>query len=61
MEYELHKHNSDSFAKTLLYSEIPSYYKWEKNQWVKRSSNAKRVISRIYAVSPSESELTRQK
>lgn len=52
--FELNK--TDEFARTLLYSEVPSHYKWFENQWKKRVLNSNNVISRIYSVSPSEIE-----
>ena len=27
----------DDFARTLLYADVPTYYKWERKMWVKRT------------------------
>jgi hypothetical protein len=47
----------DPYARNLLYREIPEHYCWKKGvkKWQRRK-NTRKVIGRIYTVSPSEGE-----
>jgi hypothetical protein len=48
----------DTFARTLLYREIPEHYRWEgkTRKWIrrKRADHAAKIIGRIHAASPTE-------
>ena len=50
--------SSDEFAGSLLYSEIPLHYTWNKisYRWEKRKRNSQKIISRIHNVGPTEFE-----
>lgn len=46
---------SDPQARVLTYPEIPFYYKWDSKRWQRRKQH-RRIISRMYNVSPLEKE-----
>ena len=47
--------SNDSFAKTLLYADVPLHYWWHDNNWKKRKNRAK-CLTRMFHVSPLDSE-----
>ncbi|XP_031332288.1 uncharacterized protein LOC116164849 isoform X2 [Photinus pyralis] len=49
----------DEFAHQYLYTETPLHYTWSNNGrcWQKRKQNSPKVVSRLYAVNPKNSEL----
>ncbi|XP_029639725.1 uncharacterized protein LOC115214832 [Octopus sinensis] len=56
----------DTFAKTLLYPQVPSYYVWSNNNWVRRKSGQdveghpgvkfNSCLGRVYTVPPNQHE-----
>ena len=44
-------------ARTILYKDIPKFYKFEKSKWVRRTRGGEKIIGRMYNVSPNEVEL----
>uniref|UniRef100_UPI00358E5CE5 uncharacterized protein n=1 Tax=Myxine glutinosa TaxID=7769 RepID=UPI00358E5CE5 len=56
----------DPFARTLLYPQVPSYYKWNNKQWIRRKRGAAvqghpdirfdNSLGRVYTVHPSQHE-----
>jgi len=56
----------DPFARSLLYHQIPSYYRWANNEWVPRKTGAPvpnhphvrfdRTLGRVYTVHPNHHE-----
>lgn len=49
---------TDQFASTLLYVDIPKYYVWkaQTKEWIRRKRNSRNIITRIYTVNPIENE-----
>jgi len=47
--------SGNELAKSLFYSEIPSYFIMKGGEWVE--GRARKVVSRIYSVSPAQTEL----
>lgn len=57
---------SDNFATTLLYSEVPAYYTWQNNKFVRRKQGKAvpghhgvkkdQVLGRVYTVHPNNAE-----
>ena len=59
---------TDAFARTLLYDEVPSHFRWEKNKWQKRKQGAQGkvvgwpgyfkddALGRVYTVHPNQQE-----
>lgn len=47
--------SGNELAKTLLYSEVPSHFVMKNGEWV--LSRTRKVVSRIYSVSPAQTEL----
>jgi hypothetical protein len=48
--------HSDTFARSLLYSQIPEYYVWNNEMWLRRKTK-QRSLGRIFAVSSRNQEL----
>jgi len=46
----------DENARNLPYHEIPLYYVWKRNEWVRRQRKPTNVIGRMYTVSTAEGE-----
>ena len=57
---------SDDFARTLLYQEVPQYYTWSRKTWNRRKQGKDvaghpgvkeaQVIGRVYTISPRQGE-----
>ncbi|XP_072158483.1 uncharacterized protein [Bemisia tabaci] len=46
----------DTYAHNYLYYEIPEKYIFDNNKWVKRKNKCKKVIGRMYGVSPNDTD-----
>lgn len=46
--------NRDPNARQYLYAEIPQYYRFVSNQWVRRQRCGSKVIGRMYGVAPKD-------
>lgn len=46
----------DENARNLCYHQVPLFYVWKRNEWVKRQRNVTNVIGRMYTVSITEGE-----
>ena len=46
---------TDPFARDLLYADLPLYYWWCNNKW-KRRKNERKSLTRLYHISPRDSE-----
>lgn len=53
--FKLNIDSNDNESKQYLYTEIPTYYCWVNYSWKKRTYSSK-AISRLYFVSPSQTE-----
>ena len=55
--FELCKDNSeDPFFQKLKYIDVPKYFIWKENNWVKRKRGGAKVISRMHFVNPKNEE-----
>ncbi|GBO05596.1 hypothetical protein AVEN_114108-1 [Araneus ventricosus] len=52
--FELNR--TDPEANRYLYADIPKHFDWKNNKWERRVRLGDRIVSRLYSVSPKDTE-----